>query len=839
MRRATCALAAAVAGATGATGATGPTGAALPPVTYEHVAIGGGGYVAGIITTPRSAVGTPQVYFRTDVGGIARLLNRSNGDSGPGEWGVHGLRWAPLSDRFTYAERNWYGGDALAVSATNSSRVWTSTGAYFEADELAAGIWASEDRGTTWRLISPSGWGVYAGSNNSTYRSSGERLAVHPVNESIVLYGSYLDGLWRTENAQSPAPTWTQVPPASLPWGAVGAVAVAFDPASPGGNTAYAGVGGLGVYISLDAGLTWSGMPGSPSFVHRFALAVAFQQSEGDDGCGLAGEEVRCAASVRPSAPGSSTVLWASTMSGVWRTDGAAWPSTTWSESAQPLGSIEFRGLDVNPWDPLDVVALSHVDDPTPSGLVRTLDGGATWTLEGPKRELYQLPWWSPSFGNNGTAESWNWGMAATLQFSPFSPGQAWIGDSWNAWLAVNFDDSKGGNGTGSTPVAWWQEPYGHEETFILALAAPHAGSPLISGTADLAGFVHPSLDLAGTYPSFSWFGGEWGWGAEGVGIDYTEALTADGAAPLRLVAAHTRVWSASPPGQDHGVVYASEDGGLTWRLTGYNSSDNRGASLPMGVAIGSWDPDAIVVLVENEVAWTTGDGGGTWARAQGLPAFSTTSPFSGNRYNMSRPLAADRSTTRPAQTAPSVFYYADCMGGRLYVSRDGGASFTQGGPFPPSPRCDTVAVSATGGRVWVALDKEGLWVSEDFGATVAKVPDVLVAHTIAVGAPPPGASGGAVGTVYIFGLVEGAAAGDYRVFASLVEPGAGGGEWVDLASSDGAIGVGNWPEVMAASRREGDGFGIVVVGSFGTGALVANASAALMAAAAAAGRGL
>ena len=63
---------------------------------------------------------------------------------------------------------NWYGGDALAASHLNTSHVWMAAGAYFERDEVGAGVFASVDAGDSWRLVSPVGWDVYAGSNNST-----------------------------------------------------------------------------------------------------------------------------------------------------------------------------------------------------------------------------------------------------------------------------------------------------------------------------------------------------------------------------------------------------------------------------------------------------------------------------------------------------------------------------------------------------------------------------------------------------------------------------------------------------------------------------------------------
>lgn len=84
-------------------------GARLP---FHSLAIGGGGFTSGIVPTARSAVGRATVFIRTDVGGMYRL---GEGDA-----------WIPLVDELTYCDRNRYGGDAIAVSWTNASKVWVS-----------------------------------------------------------------------------------------------------------------------------------------------------------------------------------------------------------------------------------------------------------------------------------------------------------------------------------------------------------------------------------------------------------------------------------------------------------------------------------------------------------------------------------------------------------------------------------------------------------------------------------------------------------------------------------------------------------------------------------------
>ncbi len=775
-------------------------------IDYHPVKIGGGGYVAGVFASSPYAAGPPQVFFRTDVGAIYR---GNFGTSANGSVNTTDVTWVPLNNRFTIQEQNWYGGDSIALSKLNTSHIFQSCGAYFESDEAPAGIFASVDAGDSWRMVSPPQWGVYAGSNNSSQRGMGERLAVHPHNESILLYGSYLDGIWRTGNADADAPQWTQTPcslvPCSLPQAPYGVLSVLFDAASDGGNTAFASVPGVGIFISTDAGLSWALMAGSPATIDRLSIAT------------YPGTQL-------PLPQGQTAVLWAAGTDGLWRTDGSS--ARKWQYVPTPLGrGVEFSGIDVNPWDPLDVIALTHVGGNDPHGLVRTLDGGASFVVTTYFQQIYQLPWWFPSFYNNGTTMSSSWGMATSYVFSPFSPSQAFVGDSWNVWQAINFDVTKQEtNASSSEILQYLQQPYGHEEVFVLSMIAPPAGPTLVAGTADLSGFVFQSPSLA-DYPEFCWFGGaSQAWGAEGVGADFTELIVQS--VPARMVVVQQRGYPDNRP-----LVYTSDDGGAHWLITQYNASADRLQMWPLGVSISAYDPDNFIVLVQNGVPQVTMDGGSSWRSSAGLPPFSY-EPFSGNRYNMSRPLASDRPSIAPGPGVNGTFFYADCRSGMFYSSADRGASFaaTSAQPLlPPSPRCDVTAhplVSGTGGLVWVALDLQGLYFTSDGGRRFTRVPDVLVAHTVSVGAPIPGAGAGAgVGAgepvVYIFGLVAGHAPGDnaWQLYASAHRGAAG--SWVDLGSTNG-FGLGNWPATLAASRQYP---GLAVVGSFGTGAAYTNST--------------
>ena len=74
--------------------------------------IGGGGYVLDVYCHPKQK---DLVYIRTDVGGFYR-------------WDAAGSRWIPLTDQFTRAQSNYYGGEGLALDPGNPNIVYIAAG---------------------------------------------------------------------------------------------------------------------------------------------------------------------------------------------------------------------------------------------------------------------------------------------------------------------------------------------------------------------------------------------------------------------------------------------------------------------------------------------------------------------------------------------------------------------------------------------------------------------------------------------------------------------------------------------------------------------------------------
>lgn len=200
---------------------------------WDNVAIGGGGYVTGLVIHPTVA---NRMYIRTDVGGAYK-------------WDNVNLRWVQLLDGLTTKV------DGIALDANAADRVYVA---------LNDGIYRSDDLGATWTKKKAL---TYDG--NGDLRWVGEPIAVDPLTSSIVYAGTRSAGLYRSDDT---AGSFTQV--ASVPTsGNVRCVVV--DPATTtGGHSAkvYVAVAGTGIYRSTDGGVTFSALAGAPTSPNRMLV---------------------------------------------------------------------------------------------------------------------------------------------------------------------------------------------------------------------------------------------------------------------------------------------------------------------------------------------------------------------------------------------------------------------------------------------------------------------------------------------------------------------------------------------------------------------------------------
>lgn len=204
---------------------------------WSNVAIGGGGYVTGIVIHPSVA---NRMYIRTDVGGAYR-------------WDATALQWVQILDAVSTNV------DGIALDANNSNRVYVGTN---------AGLYMSNDQGSTWSHLT--GFpGTFDG--NGDLRWAGEPIAVDPLNSTILFVGSRANGLYKSTTTGS---SFSQS--SGVPTGA-NVRSVVIDPSGSTGSSSkiYATVAGTGVYMSTNGGTSFALISGSPANPNRMAIGAS------------------------------------------------------------------------------------------------------------------------------------------------------------------------------------------------------------------------------------------------------------------------------------------------------------------------------------------------------------------------------------------------------------------------------------------------------------------------------------------------------------------------------------------------------------------------------------
>lgn len=656
----------------------------------KTVAIGGGGAVTGIYIHPRQK---DLVYVRTDVGGLYR-------------WNPTTQAWIPLTEQFGRKQLNYFGGESIALDPTNPNVVYAAVGKshWFGPGALLK----STNQGATWTKLN-----LELPLAKNYRRWVGERLAVNPFNSREILFGSWKDGLWRSDDAGDtwqPVKSFPREPDEDL-----NVSAIAFDPQIQG--LVYAGVPGEGVYRSPDAGASWNRLEGSSRSIMRMAIAR--------DGTLY---------TVNADDPGVSKYV-----------------NGRWQDITPPDSKPAFGSISINPADPRDIL-VGRGEKANPE-IYRSLDGGQQWQ-ELSRRTKSSVPWWTDFMRKM----AW----VAAIEFDPHVSGRVWLVDWFGIWRTDNIN---------ANPGIWTSYEQGHEEVVVFALAAPPKGPLLLSGVADVDGFVHDKgLD---TYPtkSFSDTGAAF---QDTYGIAYSESN------PLHLV----RIGGRRQQERRSGGA-TSTDGGLTWK-----EFQSFPEGMPTYVAMSATDPNLFVVTRSRSQPVRSTDGGATWNPVLGLPK--------GEKGPWNLPpqsLVADKVDGK------TFYYYSE---GKVYRSTDEGASFEVVNKDIPKNRWHTIqTLPGVKGEVWLSVNDEGLYRSTDAGKTFARIPAVEEAYLFDFGKSqiernPP--------ALYVYGKLSQQGSGIFRSLDL-------GKTWTRIGNPQRPIG--NDPTVLIASRQK---FGLVFVGTAGRG---------------------
>jgi photosystem II stability/assembly factor-like uncharacterized protein len=433
----------------GAVGAEPVAAVPREPYNWRNIAIGGGGYVTGIVVHPTEP---NLVYIRTDVGGAYRFSPKPD---------ALGRSWIPLTDHFSFSERNYYGIDSIAVDPSDPDVVYIAAGKYAWAGK--GRIFRSDDRGVSWRPLPLELPMAAAGE----YRVARERLAVDPNDSRRVYFGSRSEGLWLSENRGE---KWRQVKTLpGKPDKEAGITFVLPDPYASAGRgkpvPVYAALYGVGIALSEDGGKKWT-LIGGPR--RPFQGAVARDHA-----------------------------LYVTGPDGVQRFRRHEWKDVT------PEPRMEFAAIAADPGDSSTLI-VGESKGAQSLALYLTRDRGEDWTAlaqaSGTISARANVPWWSPKYFASATS---------ALAFDPQVSNRLWLTDWYGTWLTDN---------ARARPIVFRTLERGHEEVVPMTLSTPPSGAWLLSGVHDVNGFRHETID-AFPETTFSVVGF---WNS--FGIDYHEA---------------------------------------------------------------------------------------------------------------------------------------------------------------------------------------------------------------------------------------------------------------------------------------------------------------------------
>ena len=687
---------------------TGSSGSTSPQYTqkgWKSVKIHGGGMVPGLIyNTSKQGV----LYARTDMGGAYRFDAASQS-------------WIPLTDFAGVEDYGRLGIASIATDPVEPNRLVIASGTYTNDWEKGPSqMLVSEDYGNTFKRIDmykSDGTPLKMG-GNMPGRGAGERLAIDPNNNKIVYFGSFGDGLYRSEDYGH---TWKEVK--SFPakgnvydegfstWSNFnhyfGIMWVVFDPESGtpgnGSKNIYCGVADTKntIYESNDAGATWHPLEGQPRIGDFSYGKPEAQKARGEaKHKHMTGEVCSChmyyplkgVYSPKGELLVSYNAGFGPYSSAFW--GGAIWkfnfktrewtdislpkhdPDPSYATTDRAVGSVavDYQNPDV-------LIAVTMNEWWPDEYIYRSTDGGATWDpiwyLDGyPNRvdkysiNIKDVPWLDWGTQKTLPEESPKLGWCiADIEIDPFDSDRMMYGTGAGIYSTGNLTDWDRGKRVNFIPYA-----EGIEECAVLELISPTEGAHLISGVGDIGGFVHYDLTKASPMivnPNIS-------------GVSSLDYAAEDPYYIIRM---------------GDGKLMISYDGGDEWNpVKNYIQGANEGWG---GTAAVNADSSVIVWAPSNLVPSWTDDEGEHWNVCSGLPE---NCKVVSDRVNKNR-------------------FYAYGGDKKFYASTDGGKSFVMvndrwNKSGKDSWQSDLNAVIGCEEHLWFAAGEAGLYHSEDGGIT-------------------------------------------------------------------------------------------------------------------------
>jgi hypothetical protein len=705
-----------------------------PSYTWKNVQIVAGGFITGIVFHPAQQ---NLVYVRTDIGSSYR-------------WDNVNQMWIPLTDWLNKAQWNYTGTESIAVDPSDPTRLYIAAGLYTDSwNNNNGAILLSTDQGNTFTVVPLA---IKMGSNDNG-RNAGERLAVDPNLGSILYFGSRLNGLWKSTDSGAHWAQVTSFPVTGSTTGnkgdGVGVVFVNFVQSSGTAGkatpTIYVGVSDtgdettnpvFGLYRSTNDGNTWTPVPNQPTGMYPnhgvFGPDGNLYISYGND--------------IGPNGM-TAGAIWK------YNPSTATWANLTTNIIASFPNQAGFGAVAVDQLHP-GTIMVTTLDRWGPhDDIYRSVDGGNAWTAlrtqatDNTTRAPYMSILQTTPLG---------WWMAA-LAIDPFNSDHVLYGTGATIWASTNATQ---------TATNWAIGALGVEETAVLQLISPPSGANLVSGVADICGFVHTDLTVSPPEgmmqnPVFTTTSG----------LDFAQSNPSIMARVGHN--GHAGPYGAySTNGGTHWTPFSSEPAGVTTTGAGSIGVSADGTTFV-------WAPGDSAAGVSY-----TKNNGGIWTASTGVPS------------GLHPVIVADRGNAQE-------FYFFDPSNNSLYASIDGGATFSvKNSSLPNSGQLS--ASYAGEGDLWLASGN-GLFHSVDSGATFTQVtgtPAVQQAYAVGFG---EAAASLTYPALYLFGHL-----GGMDGFFRSVD---GGATWVQM--NDSTHQYGNAENLIIGDPRV---FGRVYIGTNGRG---------------------
>jgi xyloglucan-specific exo-beta-1,4-glucanase len=414
--------------------------------TYGNIAMGGGGFVSGVIT---NSAQKNLMYIRTDVGGAYR-------------WDSISHVWIPLLDWVSSDQTGYLGVESIATDPVDPDNMYMSVGiSYFNGGKSA--ILRSADQGRTFSITDVTS--LFHVNGNGMGRNTGEKLVVDPNQDSILFCGSRSNGLFKSSDMGA---GWSHVSSLNVTTTSTGNGInfVVFDPSTgtSGSPTQTLIVGvsrtGSNMYRSDDGGTSFTEITGGPSTLMPLRASLSNDRML----------YLTFANAVGPYDPNTGQI---------WKYNLA---SEAWTNITPAGVNTPFGGISVDPENSDRVVASTinvYQQQANPNGgytygdqIYLSTDGGASWVnkiTHGYKFDPNGIPW-----AENGMAIHW----AGCIQFDPFDTKRVHVISGNGLFTTDNID---------STTNVWKFNVRGLEETVPLDIISIVNG-PVINVVGDYIG---------------------------------------------------------------------------------------------------------------------------------------------------------------------------------------------------------------------------------------------------------------------------------------------------------------------------------------------------------------